>query len=98
MAGELGRLAEEQHQQARGEGIERAGVPRLFHAVQLLGLLQGAIGADAYGLVEQQRRIDHFLVDSMSRESRSPRSTDSSYSKRSSGVVKSLMRFASCER
>src|SRR5439155_11562000 len=88
--GELGRLAHQDQQQPGGERVERAGMVRFLRADQLLRLLQRAVGGEPERLVEQQRAVDHlrgFSAESMSRDSRSPRSTDSSYSKRSSGVV-----------
>ena len=88
--GELGRLAHEDQQQAGGQRVQRARVPRLLCTQQLLRLLQRPVGREADRLVEQQRAVDHlrgFSAESIRRDSRSPRSTDSSYSKRSSGVV-----------
>src|SRR5207248_11241397 len=85
---------------AARERVERPGVSCLLRVQQTLRLLQCAVGSDADRLVEQERAVDHSfgLTESMRRESRSPRSTETSYSKRSSGVVYSLMRRASCER
>src|SRR5438067_11205603 len=80
-SGKFGRLAEKQHEQAARERVERSGVARLPGLQQALRLLQGAVGADAERLVEEQRAVDHSLglTESMRRESRSPRSTETSY-------------------
>ena len=62
--------------------VQRAGVPRFSHLVDLLHVLQRPVGADAERLVQQQGRVGHcgFFCSALSirRESRSPRSTDSS--------------------
>src|SRR5690606_21768799 len=119
-AGELGRLAEEDDEEPRGERVERAGVAGLACAERAARLLERRVGAQAERLVEEERPIDRPGADrprsghsgslssssrlpvptarSMRRESRSPRSTDSSYTKRSSGVVYICRRCASCRR
>src|SRR5437868_1153090 len=87
--GELGRLAEKHDEQARCQRVERAGVAGLPRMQRALRRLQRGVRAQAERLVEEQRAVAHFLrlAASIRRERRSPRSTDSSYSKRSSGVV-----------
>jgi hypothetical protein len=57
-AGDLGRLAEAQRQQAGGQRVERAGVAALLRAEQMPGPLQRLVGAHPARLVQQQDAVD----------------------------------------
>ena len=56
-AGDLGRFAKTQGQQAGGQGIERAGMAALLGAEQQAGTLEGLVRTQAGRLVEQQQAV-----------------------------------------
>ena len=56
-AGDLGRLAEADRQQAGGERIQAAGVPGLVRAEQMPHPLQRLVGTQPMRLVEQQDAV-----------------------------------------
>ena len=58
VAGKFGGLAETQGQQAAGERVQRAGVAALGGVVQPADSLQGVVGGNAGGLVEQDDAVD----------------------------------------
>ena len=55
---ELGRFAEADRQQPRGQRIERPGMACLLGAIQALRPLQRGVGRKTPGLVEQQHAIE----------------------------------------
>jgi len=57
-AGQLGGLTEAQRQQAGGDGIQAAGVPRLRRIVEPLGFLQGGVGSQPGRFVQQQDAVN----------------------------------------
>ncbi len=63
-AGDLGRLAEAQRQQAGGQRVEAAGMATLLGTEQAAGHLQGGVGAHAGRLVEQQDAIQATELNS----------------------------------
>ena len=63
-AGNLGRLAEAQRQQAGGQRVETAGMAALFGTEQATSHLQGGVGTHAGRLVEQQDAIQAAELNS----------------------------------
>ena len=66
VAAKFSRFAEEDGQEAAGEGVEGAAVPGFFGLVKPAGLLQGAVAADADGFVEQEDAVDFFACHRLS--------------------------------
>jgi hypothetical protein len=88
-SGELRGFPEQENQQPGRQRIQGTGVAGLPRPQQALGCLQRRVGGDAARLVDEDRAVHYGFgfVESIRRDRWSPRSTDSSYSKRISGVV-----------
>ena len=55
---DAGGVAQTDGQQPGGQGIEAAGVPGLARLVEVLDLLEGGVGGESHGLVEEQDAAD----------------------------------------
>src|SRR6266850_755808 len=110
-AGEFGRLAQSDDEQAARQGVERSRMAGALCAEEAFRCLQDGVRARSDRLVDKQDSIDGRLsheepqspffpltAASISCDRRTPRSTETSCLKRSSGVTRRLRRFPSWTR